>query len=247
MSQITNLDAIDGPPADSSIDLIWTDPPYGTGKVMRGDSIAYRDYSDTTYVLDGIKAWLPAVSPDGTVVICCDYRLAPLITDMVLLEGWAYRGEIIWEFGLGRPRMSWWPVRHNNLLTFTRTKTSGKFDSTAIPKTKRLAPKKGYEGDKPSGSVWDFTFSNTHPERVGYPNQKSMHIIKPFILAHTKPGDLVADPFAGSGSTGVAAISLDRRYLLNDINFDTTQFMRKRLKEFKRIHRDRSTNNWVNE
>jgi len=224
---ITGRDAIDGPPLGAQMRLLWTDPPYGTGKVRRGEVAEYVDHSDTQYVLDGIGAWLPSVTDDGTVVVCCDYRLAPNMAQFMVGEGWSYRGEVIWEFGLGRPRTSWWPVRHNNLLTFTRTPKSGLFDKGAIPRTRRLAPKKGYEGDKAAGSVWNYTMSNTDPERVGYPTQKPTTLIKPFILAHTLPGDLVADPFAGSGSVGVAAIQTGRRYLLNDIASE--KFMRKRI------------------
>lgn len=208
--------------------LLWTDPPYGTGKVQAQAGKSFKDHADTSYVIEAITSWLPIMDPEGTVVVCCDYRLAPTLID-ALTQEWVYRGEVIWEFGLGRPRTSWWPVRHNNLLTFTRTETSGLFDKDAIPRAKRLAPKKGYEDDKPAGSVWDFTMSNTHPQRVGYPNQKPLEIIKPFVRAHTKPGDLVLDIFCGSSSTGTAALELGRDFYGIDSNSDAVRVSRERL------------------
>jgi len=132
--------------------------------------------------------------------------------------GLVLRGEIIWEFGLGRPRSTWWPNRHNHVLTLTWQEDSGLFDASAIPRVRRLAPKPGYSDDKPAGSVWEFTLSNTDPQRVEYPNQKAVELISPFVLAHTNPNDIVLDPFCGSSSVGAAAISKGRRYVGVDAN-----------------------------
>jgi DNA modification methylase len=198
--------------------LLWTDPPYGSGKVQRQGGHSFTDYTDTGYVLAALMTWLPQMHGDGTVVVCCDYRLTSAVCETMRCSGWCYRGEVIWEFGLGRPRTSWWPVRHNNLLTFTRTETSGKFHAEAVPRARRLAPKPGYTEDKPAGSVWDFTMNNTSPQRVGYPNQKPVEIITPFVLAHTDPGDLVLDIFTGSSSTGVATLDHGRRFYGIDSN-----------------------------
>jgi hypothetical protein len=214
--------------------LLWTNPPYGTGKVQRQGDHRFKDQTDTGYVLAAVTSWLPQMHPEGTVVVCCDYRLAPEMVMATKRAGWCYRGEVIWEFGLGRPRSSWWPVRHNNLLTFTRTETSGKFDPDAVPRAKRLAPKPGYAADKPAGSVWEFTMSNTHPQRAGYPNQKPLELVMPFIAAHTNPGDLVLDIFAGSSTTGVAALSAGRRYYGIDNNPAAIEVSRARLKAVAR-------------
>ncbi len=196
--------------------LVLTDPPFGTGKVQAQQDNSYADSADTQYVLEALRHWGRLLHDDGTLVVICDYRLAfkvvPALDFLVL------RGEIIWTFGLGRPRLSWWPNRHNHMLTFTHSETSGLFDKAAIPRELRKAPKKGYPLDKPAGSVWDHTMSNTAPERVGYPNQKPESILEPFVLAHTNPGDLVVDPFCGSSSTGVVALRHGREYLGIDTN-----------------------------
>jgi len=214
---------------DGSVKLIWTDPPFGTGKVQRQGGVEYQDFSDTDYVLDGLGAWVPKLHADGTMVVLADYRLIHDVAAYLRMMGLVLRGEVIWEFGLGRPRTSWWPNRHNTMLTFTRTETSGLFDPTAIPRVKRLAPKPGYADDKPSGSVWWHTMTNNDSERVGYPNQKASAIIDPFIKAHTLPGDLVADPFCGSSSLGHAALCLGRRYVGTDSSEEATRVSTKRL------------------
>lgn len=214
MTYTVELRSADNPPNIQPM-LIWTDIPYNTGKIMTQGGNSYRD-SDPLAVLFALGKWAELLHPNGTMVVCCDYRMASNVVEA--LTPLEYLGEIIWEFGLGRPRERWWPVRHNNLLTFAHSLNAAQFHHEAVPRVKRLAPKPGYSDDKPSGSVWEFTLSNTHPERVGYPNQKPLAIISPFILAHTSPGELVADPFCGSASTGVAAIMNGRTFYGADTN-----------------------------
>ncbi len=188
------------------------------------------DSSDTEYVIEALRYWGNRLHPDGTMVVICDYRLAFKIVPGV--DFLTLRGEVIWTFGLGRPRSSWWPNRHNHMLTFTWTETSGLFDKSAIPRETRKAPQKGYPADKPAGSVWDYTMNNTSPERVGYPNQKPEAILEPFVLAHTNPGDLVVDPFCGSSSTGVVALKNGRDYLGIDSNPEAVNVSKNRLQKW---------------
>jgi len=217
-------------PPDIAPMLIWTDIPYNTGKLRQRYTGAYYD-NRPAETLDALRKWSAYLHRDGAMVVCCDYRMAPQVCFALQDLGMDYRGEIIWTFGLGRPRTAWWPVRHNNLLTFANRNGNPKYDAAANPRERRLAPKPGYPADKPSGSVWEFTMSNTHPERCGYPDQKPLAIIEPFVLAHTEPGDLVADPFCGSSSTGVAAVRNGRDYYGCDIDSAAVEVSEMRLSE----------------
>lgn len=216
------------------IRLVWTDPPFGTGKTQRQTNFSFVDplqdeaIDITIRAIENIYQFL---TPDATVCILADYRIIHDIIYELKRDKLYFQGEVIWEFGLGRPRTSWWPNRHNTIATFTKS-PSGLFDPDAIPRSKRLAPKAGYPEDKPSGSVWEKTLSNTDPERVGYPNQKPLDIIKPFILAHTKPGDWVADPFMGSASVGEAALRLGRNFIGQDLSEDATAVTEQRLSPY---------------
>lgn len=200
---------------NNSVMLMWTDPPYGTQKVQAQGGKSYKDYGTADSILHMLDVWNPKLHQDATVAICLDYRL---VHEVIVGTSLVHRGDVIWTFGLGRPRTSWWPNRHNTVATFTKSQTSGLFDPSAIPRERRLAPKEGYTDDKCAGSVWDFTMSNTHADRQGYPNQKPVELITPFIMAHTRKGDLVCDPYAGSGATCVAAKRMGRRYYGSDTN-----------------------------
>lgn len=209
-----------------TVKLLWTDPPFGTNKKMSQGGKSYRDWGVDVAVracVSAVRNVLPLMDDDGVVCICSDYRSIHRMVVGLEDLGLTYRGDIVWTFGLGRPRTSWWPVRHNTVATFTVSDTLPPFDQNAVPRERRLAPKKGYPDDKAAGSVWDFTMSNTDPQRVGYPNQKPAELIKPFVLAHTSEGDVVADPFCGSGSTGVAALSVGRSFLGQDNSRDAVE------------------------
>jgi len=202
---------------DTPVDLVWTDPPFGTNKLQSNSGESYMDPGHWQ-ALSMIVSAIDNVSLKETsvVCICADYRLVHELVHE-LSKNLMFRGEIIWSFGLGRPRTSWWPNRHNTIVTFS-VSNKAPFDFASIPTERRKAPKPGYGVTKPVGSTWDFTMSNTSSERVGYPNQKPLTIIEPFILAHTQPNDVVADPFMGSGSTAHAAIKLGRRFVGQDVN-----------------------------
>lgn len=222
-------DSQNAPLIKQKISLLWTDIPFGTGSTQSQGNHRFKDPQDISYVLKILRKWVQFMAEDGTIVICCDYRAIRKILNLFEELNWTFMGEVIWTFGLGRPRTKWWPVRHNNLLTFTRQPFSGYWDNSNLPTEKRLAPKPGYSDTKPAGSVWEYTMSNTSPERVGYPNQKPISIISPFIQAHTSPGQWVADPFMGSGSTGEASKLLGRSFLGMDINPEAVRLAKWRL------------------
>lgn len=88
---------------------------------------------------------------------------------------------------------------------------------------------KDYVAPKRVSSVWTVNMSTTDPQRVGYPNQKPLALIDPFIQVHTDPGELVIDPFAGSGSTSHAALVAGRRTAGADPNPEAVQVANERL------------------
>ena len=93
----------------------------------------------------------------------------------------------------------------------------------------------GYElmDDKkgvPLSDVWDIPYLNPKAnERVGYPTQKPILLLEKVIQLVTDEGDIVLDPFCGSGTTLVAAKLLNRRYIGFDISDDAIQLVHKRI------------------
>jgi site-specific DNA-methyltransferase (adenine-specific) len=208
---------------DGETMLIWTDPPFGTNKEQRVLSTGkvYADGSvyDILELLAKLAPiWKRKLADNGTLAVCLDYRAVHECYALLVAAGFEAKGEIIWHFELGRGTSKWWTNKHNTVLLFGTGKAEPKFNSSAVPTTHRKAPKEGYAKTKPVASVWTITLSNTDPERIGYPNQKPLRLVRPFIEVHTDEGDLVHDGFCGSGTVAIAASASDRRFLVGDRN-----------------------------
>ena len=226
--------------SDSSVDLIWTDPPFGYAKTHRVSSAPEENYQDLTpgqvvlLLKECAVGWRRILKPTGVVCVCLDYKTVHAAAE-VLGSELEPRGEIIWHFEGGGVAKKWWTNKHNTILLFTR-KDAGKvkFNYNEVPEVLRKAPKPGYETPtKKTTSVWNLSFSTMDPERVQYPSQKPTGLIKPFIEVHTDPGDIVYDPFCGSGSTGVAAEKLGRKSILGDTNPEAVAIANRRIQSVK--------------
>ena len=89
-----------------------------------------------------------------------------------------------------------------------------------------VGPEKAARGKTPTDVWWQTIVSPTGAEKTGYPTQKPVKILERIVRVHSDPGDLVVDPFAGSGTTGEAAARLGRDYLLVDENPEAVRVMR---------------------
>ena len=217
---------------DRSVQLVWTDPPFGTGQKQElfstmGTSYNYMDY-DSQQALDVVshmsELMYPKLCDNGVLAVCLDYRIVHEAAVAIKSVGYNFLREIIYHFELGATTKNWWTNKHNTILLFGKDELS-LFNADQIPLVERKSPKGKYVGDKKVNSVWSITMGNTDPQRTGYPNQKPLQLVEPFILVHTNPGDLVFDPFAGSGTTGAAAQKHGRNFVLCDTNPEAVQVM----------------------
>jgi site-specific DNA-methyltransferase (adenine-specific) len=92
-----------------------------------------------------------------------------------------------------------------------------------------VSPEKAARGKMPVSVIWHTIVSPTGREKTGYPTQKPEGLVRRFVHASSRPGDLVLDPFAGSGTLGAVAVATGRRYLLMDSSADAVRVMRERL------------------
>ena len=95
------------------------------------------------------------------------------------------------------------------------------FDAEAVDREPYMAPglvtpEQVARGKRPTDVMWHTIVSPTGREKTGYPTQKPEGLLRRFVQASSRPGDLCLDPFAGSGTLGAVAAKLGRRYLLID-------------------------------
>ncbi|HKJ33429.1 MAG TPA: site-specific DNA-methyltransferase, partial [Balneolales bacterium] len=97
------------------------------------------------------------------------------------------------------------------------------------------------KGAKPKDVLEIPTLSNGSWERMDHPTQKPVELVKKFILASTNEGDLVIDPFGGSGTTYAVAEAYDRNWLGTEISNDYCEMIKKRVTNFDHISRINSS------
>jgi len=239
---------------DSSVDLIYTDPPFGTGDMQTmarkkaGKTVSKIEYCDRyedylSFLEPHLRDMHRVLKETGTLYLHLDWRwvhYAKVICDDVFgMEN--FLNDIVWSYNYGGRGKDRWPQKHDNILVYVKKRGKHVFNWDAIDRIPYAAPELQYvgrtkeeaerrimEGQVPT-DVWSMSIVGTaSKERTGYPNQKPLKLVRRCIVASSAPGDLVLDPFAGSGTTADAALSVGRRFLVCDQSDHAFQVMKKR-------------------
>jgi site-specific DNA-methyltransferase (adenine-specific) len=195
---------------------------------------AYEDYLG--FLAPRLEQARRVLTDDGSLFFHIDPRESHYCKVLLdeLFGRRCFINEIVWAYDYGaRPRTRW-PAKHDVILWYARDPTRYVFNYEDIDRVPYLAPalagpEKAARGKTPTDVWWQTIVSPTGKERTGYPTQKPVRILERIVRVHSDPGDLVVDPFAGSGTTGVAAAKLGRDYLLVDENREAVRVMRERL------------------
>ncbi len=212
-----------------SVDLIVADPPYnltktfGTRTFARQTVSAYEAYT---------RRWLePAcalLKQTGSIYVCCDWQTS-LVIGRVLSDCAQVRNRITWQREKGRGAKANWKNALEDIWFATKSDTYT-FNLNAVKIRKKvIAPyrigsePKDWRSDGSGGRWRDTCPSNfwdditipfwSMPENTAHPAQKPEKLLAKIILASSRAGDLVLDPFLGSGTTSVAAKKLGRHYV----------------------------------
>ena len=213
----------------ASVDMLFLDPPYNLNKRFGERQFTKKPVAQYTEwlgcVLDSL---LPTVKPIGTVYICGDWHTSASIF-ATASERLNVRNRITWEREKGRgAKANWknssediWFCTVGNSYTFNVDEVKVRRKVIAPYRNGDGTPKDWQEGDDgnfrdthPSNLWTDITIPFwSMPENTDHPAQKSEKLVAKLILASTNPGDLVLDPFMGSGTTSVVARKLGRHFL----------------------------------
>ena len=173
---------------------------------------------------------------DGSLFFHIDYREVHYCK--VLLDGIfgrdSFKNEIIWAYDYGGRPKNRWPAKHDTILWYAVDPGNYVYNYDDIDRIPYMAPglvgpKKAARGKTPTDVWWNTIVSPTGKEKTGYPTQKPLKILERIVKVHSKPGDIVVDFFAGSGTTGEAAARNGRDYLLVDSNIEAVRVMARRL------------------
>jgi site-specific DNA-methyltransferase (adenine-specific) len=258
-----NLKVLQGLP-EGCIDLVYVDPPFGTGQVRRLHSLrtgrgaktrggfggrryafevvscySYRDDMSLDEYLGFLYERLAEIRrvlrPTGSLYLHLDFHASHYARFLLdeLFGPERFLNEVIWAYDYGGRARDRWPRKHDNILWYSKGAT-WTFNTADIDRIPYMAPglvgpQKAATGKLPTDTWWMTIVPTSGRERTGYPTQKPLKLLERIILASSNPGELVADFFCGSGTTGVAALRLGRRYLLVDDNPDAVRITRQRL------------------
>jgi DNA modification methylase len=213
-----------------SVDLIYSDILYGTGK-------NFGEYQDLKPIRKDIEDhYIPRIKEmarvlkknSGSLFLQMDSRISHWIRIISEDLGFKLVNEIVWEYGLGRSSDRQFGKRHDIILWLCQG------DSYTYNKILTPAKSNKMKGQfKNMGDVWSDipSLNNMANERVGYPTQKPIELLERIILAASNENDLVADFYMGSGTTMVAAKKHNRRYIGCDINQNSIEITNKRLED----------------
>ena len=223
------LDLISRVP-DNTVDLVVTSPPYCIG----------REYEKATTVqefIDAHKRILPEIirvtRPGGSIcwqvgyhiskriAYPLDYAIFSILEDNQEVQ---LRNRIIWSFSHGLHNSVRFSGRHETLLWFTKgNEYFFNLDEVRVPqkypgKRHYKGPTKGeFSGNplgKNPGDVWDIpNVKGNHIEKVEHPCQFPVALVQRLVRALCPKGGIVFDPFMGTASSGVAALTEGRRFL----------------------------------
>ena len=176
------------------------------------------------------------LAEDGSLFLHLDPRESHYAK--VLLDGIfgraSFLNEIVWAYDYGGRSKRRWPAKHDTILWYAKDPEHYTFDYDAIDRIPYMAPglvtpEKAERGKVPTDVWWQTVVPTSGTERTGYPTQKPLALLERIIRVHSRPGDVVADFFAGSGTTGDAAARNDRDFLLVDSNPEAIDVMASRL------------------
>jgi len=218
----------------NTVDLIISDPPYNLGKDYGNNS----DHKDFDEYLEFSMNWLleahRILKQTGTIYVFMGVKFISYIYEIMERKlGMSLNSWITWHYTQGMGKKNGFSPRHEDILMFNNSQKFKFFlDNVRVPQ-KYFRERNNMAGANP-GDVW--TFSHVHysnPERVNHPTQKPEALIERMILSSSQEGDLVVDPFAGSGTTLRVCQQLNRRCVGIEINPDYIRIIKERLaKEF---------------
>ncbi len=230
---------------DEFADLIIIDPPYNLRKNFNGKVFSARD--EASYE-EYLMSWFPQVckklKPTGSLYMCGDWKCTSVLQRAMESE-LSVLNRITWQREKGRGAKANWKNGMEDIWFGVKDPDNYYFDIEAVKQKRRvIAPYR--ENGKPKdweesedgnfrltcpSNFWDDISVPfwSMPENTDHPTQKPEKLYAKLILASSRPGDVVFDPFLGSGTASVVAKKLGRHWCGIELNEEYCMLAEKRL------------------
>lgn len=224
---------------EGSVDMIFADPPYflsnggitcHAGKMVSVDKGKWdksRGVEENhKFNLEWLKACRRVLKPNGTIWVSGTTHIIYSIGFAMQELGYKILNDIVWYKRNAPPNLSCRYFTHSTeiVLWAAKDKKSKHFFNYKLMKE--------FNQGKQMRNLWEISSPKTEEKRFGkHPTQKPVELLTRLMLASTREGDLVLDPFCGSSTTGVAAVSLNRKYVGIDSEKEYLELSENRLEE----------------
>jgi len=226
------------------VDLAVIDPPYNLSKSYGKSS--FRKRGDVDYQ-DWLDSWMkllpPLLKPNATIYMCCDWSSSPLVYN-IASRYFRVLNRITWEREKGRGALSNWkncaediwylsngdsPVFNLDAVKLKR-RVAAPYRANGSPKGWEQTSEGNFRFTSPSNLWTDITVPFwSMPENTDHPTQKPEKLLAKLVLASSNEGDVVFDPFLGSGTTAVVAKKLGRKFVGMEIEEEYCLLAQKRI------------------
>lgn len=227
-NQIINSDCIELlKDREPFIDLVFADPPFNIGYEYDKYHDKLESENFINWTRDWMKACAGALKPNGSFYIAIGDDYAAHVRIIGEELGMNLRNWIIWHYTFGQQTKAKFARSHTHIFYFTKDEKDFTFNDHAvrIPSDRQL--KYNDKRANPQGKMPDDTWNEysrvcgTFKERLGWhPCQMPESLLSRIIAASSNPGEIVFDPFNGSGTTAAVALKMGRKYCATDISQD---------------------------
>ena len=211
------------------VDLLIIDPPYNLSKQFNSISFQKKSIEEYSEWLEKFVCKLKdTLKPTASIYFCGDWH-SSISIQLVLEKYFIIRNRITWEREKGRGAINNWKNSTEDIW-FCTVSNKYVFNADDVKLVRKvLAPYRDHNGDPKD---WNRSGENDYrmtyhsniwndlsvpfwsmPENTDHPTQKPEKLIAKLILANSNQGDVIFDPFLGSGTTSVVAKKLNRKYL----------------------------------
>lgn len=231
-------------PAES-VDCIWTDPPYNlsndgitcvNGRMVKVNKGEWDRSQGADLDHEFNKAWLAAcyrlLKPTGTIWVTGTLHVYPSVGFAMQQLGFRILNDIVWEKPAPPPNLGCRCFTHSTELILWATKARKGKERYVF----NYEEMKAENGDKQMKNVWRMATPTKNEKLYGkHPTQKPIELVARCLRASTNLNDIVFDPFSGSSTTGVAALSLGRKFIGCEADSDHIKLSIQRLQNSMQI------------
>jgi len=242
---------------NESVDLIFADPPYNIKKAEWDTFQSQQQYVDWSILW--IQEAQRVLKSHGSLYVC---GFSEILADIKWAASYLFAGckWLVWFYRNKANLGNDWGRSHESILHFRKSKNFiFNIDEARIPynahtlkyPTRPQAESSQYNNGTGKDYIWEPnplgakpkdvfeipTLSNGSWERTEHETQKPVELVKKIILTSSNPGNLVVDPFGGSGTTYAVAEAFDRNWLGTENNLEYCQIIKERISDKEHIAR----------